>query len=816
MATVTMIDNVELDEFGKPKKKTAAPTLPAQDPNNSNATVALSQGAMSGDANWNTTTGNTDVLAKAQKDVLNQPGTSALQDATTQSAMNWVKNPMGDFDPAKTKQAALEKSNVDWANAFESTRQQYGNVSGSGLLQKNMLQNVLQHNVDQRAYESQLDTDNYNRYVDSLGKSIGTAQSVNQGNENIFSQRLGNLGTVRGMAEGERGQITGFQENVALTNLGYDHATQLAAQQNGFDLEKMNLAYGHDMAKMIANQDWQGAESALDREAAALAQSTDINAKNAFADKQNAFDMLKLEKTQDWQSAQNKIQQNFQLALQSNDINATAANIQKQLDLDKWKQENGQKFTAEQNALNRALETSLKTMDVQGQSELMNLKAKLDMGQLVASQDFAGIQAALDRAQQTAMQDKTGVLQKELVKLQGEIDTAKQESQNKFAESQRVATQGWQTGEAIRGEDAAKAAQYFEWQKKELAQKNDLEGQKALATLKNQFDLGIQTQGMAHDEKMLLLKSQYEEAKANKDVDRQKNILSFSYTQDIAKMTIADGFDKAKITMQGDIQKALQAGDFEHAEAMQKALFTQQSTENGKDRVIQEAQVALQAKGINLQEIEQQYGQLEKLVQAGTLDKSVLTDFVGKTLKGANVTMTPPDPLAAQKEADKEFAALQQEYLRTHPEYMNEVGGLKPEGRTAFNEFVNKSMYGEGTSGSEEAISQKANEALNDEQKYNALLNDPTVKEWVPQMGYDSGGFWGTDKRTFANAPSKGSIIKYGGKAYEVLTDPALNTKGNNVEWFNVKDLKEGTVKRVSINPDITGATKSPDFITGL
>ena len=484
--------------------------------------------------------------------------------------------------------------------------------------------------------------------------------------------------------------------------------------------------------------------------------------------------------------------------------------------MDKWKQENGQKFTAEQNVLNRALETSLKTMDIQGQSALMNLKASIDKGMLVADQDFKAVQAGLDRAQQNAMQDKTGTLQKELVKLQGEVDTARQESQNKFAESQRVATQSWQSGEAIRGEDAAKAAQYFDWEKKDLAQKNDLEGQKALATLKNQFDLGIQTQGMAHDGKMLMLKSQYDEAKANGDVNRQKDILGFSYTQDIAKMTVADGFDKAKITMQGDIQKALQAGDFEHAEAMQKALFTQQSTENGKDRVIQEAQLALQAKGINLQEIEQQYAQLEKLVQAGTLDKSVLTDFVGKTLKGTNVTLKPPDPLAAQKEADKEFAGLQQEYLRTHPEYMNEVGGLKPEGRTAFNEFVNKSMYGEGTSGSEEAVSQKAADALNDETKYNALLNDPTVKEWVPQMSYDTGGFFGADSRSFANAPSKGSIIKYGGKAYEVLTDPAMNTKGNDVQWFNVKDLKDGTVKRVSINPDIVGATKATDFITGL
>lgn len=821
----------ELDEFGNPKKKgavnsglgpniaMAAPsdgagpltaqkppsTLQTQDPNNPNANVGLSKEAMAGNANWNTnttvpanpnapadqnlsvsgtgpltaqnppstqdlnnqntiwdtTTGNTSVLEKAQRDVLNQPGTSALQDATTKQAMNWVNNPMGDFDPAKTKQAALEKSNADWANVFESQRQQYGNVSGSGLLQKNMLQNALQHNVDQQAYEGQLDTENYNRYVDSLGKSIGTAQSVNQGNENIFSQRLGNLGTVRGMAEGERNQTTGFQENVALTNLGFDHATQLAAQQHGFDLEKMNTQYGHDIAMLMANQDWQG--------------------------------------------AQNKMAQDFQMAMQSNDINAVSANIDKQIAFDKWRQENGQEFTAEQNAMNRALEMSLKTMDVQGQSDLMNLKAKLDMNQLVAAKDFDAVQAALDRAQQSAMLDKTGAQQKELVKLQAEVDKAKQEAQNKFADSQRIATQSWQTGEAVRGEDAAKAAQYFDWQQKNLAQANDLEGQKALATLKNSFDLNIKTQDMAHDEKMLYLKNQYDEAMAQNDLQRQKSILNFTYTQDIAKMALEQGYETAKITMQGDIQKALQQGDFAHAEAMQQALFAQQTKENAADRSIDQARVALEAKGLNMQQVEADYAKLESQVQAGLLNPSVLTDFVNKTLSTSGVVLTPPDPLAAQKEADKEFAGLQQEYARTHPGAIGPDGKMTPEALKDFNEFVNKTMYGEGTTGSEEATTQKGIDALNDPAAYQALLNDPTVKEWKPEMSYNSGGFWGVDSRSFVNAPSKGSLIKYGGTAYEVISDVAMETSGENAQFFTVKNLKDGTTHRISISGNSNG-----------
>jgi hypothetical protein len=63
---------------------------------------------------------------------------------------------MGDFDQQKYKQGRMEKSQSDWANAFEGLRQQYGNVSGSGLLQKDMLSNALAHNVDQAALESNI------------------------------------------------------------------------------------------------------------------------------------------------------------------------------------------------------------------------------------------------------------------------------------------------------------------------------------------------------------------------------------------------------------------------------------------------------------------------------------------------------------------------------------------------------------------------------------------------------------------------------------------------------------------------------------
>jgi hypothetical protein len=633
------------------------PTVPNQSTTNPSAVVALSDAAKSGAAA--TDAGNTAVLAKAQQDVLNQPATNALQDATTKASLDWVNKPMGDFDPAKNKQQRMETANADWAKAFEAQRQNYGNVSGSGLLQENMLQNALEHNVDQAALESNIDKENFDKYMAAMGQSIGTGNQTSQQNENIFSQRLQNLGTVRGMAEGERAQETGFKENVALTQLGFNNDVQKMAIENGYDLNKLNVVYGQDMAKMIATQDWTAGQAALDR-------------------------------------AQ-------QLAVQANDISA----------------------------------------------------------------------------------------QKDIAKLQ-----------QQFATNERIATQSWQTGERVSAQDAAKAAQYFDAQQKLLLQKNDLEGQKVLSTLKNSFDLNMQTNAMNHDEKMAYLDNQYKTAMANGDVARQKDILAFTYNQDIAKMTAEQGFDVAKITLQGNIDKALQAGDFAHAEAMQKALFTQQSAENAKDRTIEQAKVALQAKGVDLAAVEQQYNQLEALVKAGTVDKSVLTDFVAKTMGG--VTLKAPDPLEAQKEADKEFKALQVEYARTHPGSLDANDNLTPDALKGFNAFVNKSMYGEATTGTE-AASQKAEAAIADPAKYEELLSDPTVKEWKPEMSYDSGGFWGTDSRSFANAPSKGSLFKYNGVVYETLTDPVMETKGQNRQKFTVKDLKTGTVRTISINPSITG-----------
>lgn len=907
-----------------------AQTVPLQSPV-AGSTVALSKEALGGAAAQtpvqppNVTAGNTAILAKAQSDVLNQPAVTPLAAKTEQVTMDWLNKPQGEFDPNKYKQQRMEKAQSDWANAFEAQRQQYGNISGSGLLQQNMLQNALQHNVDQAALESNIDQENYQRYVDSLGKAIAAGQTGTQQSENVFSQRLANLGNVRAMAEGEASrqvakeesaldralkvsmQGTDIQGQKDITELqgkiqsgqqvdarefqaaqsALDRAQQLAVQRNDVQAQKditalkaqldqqaatiqrqfesgenaLNRAQQLTVLKedqigqralaelqgkiqsgqQLSERDFKASQSALDRAQQMAIQSNDIKAQKdvlnmqaeinrAAADAQRKFDSGQAElnrlqqmnvlakdqqgaqelarlqgmiaegqqlRAQDFQGLQASLERQQAVALQSNDIMAQRQLVEQKAAIDKAAADAQRAFESQENVLNRAQQLTVLKADQEGQRAIAELQNQFDTGKLLKSQDFQSAQAALDRAQQVALQSGDIQGQKDIAKMKSDLDAQMQKKQQEFQAAERVATQSWQTGEAIAERDAAKAAQYFDAEQKKLLQAGDIQGQKVLADMKFKMDMALQTQSMRQEEKMAKLNNDYLTAQKNGDVTRQKQILDFTYQQDMAKIAQEQGFEIAKTKLQSQIQAALQANDFAHAEAMQKALFVQQSAESAKDRQLQQASLDLQAKGIDLQEVERNYAMLEGQVKAGLIDKSVLTDYLGKITESAGVKLTPPDEFAATRKADEEFAALQREFARTHTGMADSSGKLTEAGQKAFNEFYNKSMYGESPATSEEAISQKAAEAVQSPEKYAELLKDETVKEWKPELSYDSRGLFKADQRYIKNAPPKGTIFKYGGKAYEVMSDKKMNTSGEDADEFTVRDLKDNTVKTV-------------------
>ncbi|MCW8966675.1 MAG: hypothetical protein OQK82_08335, partial [Candidatus Pacearchaeota archaeon] len=217
------------------KKKNTA--LPTQDANNPTTQLQLSSEALSNsDADY--LKSNNDVLQKAQTEVLNQSmEPSELQNIVTQKATEFAQNPMGDFDPEKAKQSQLDQFNYDWANAYEKAKQDFGDVSGSGLVQQDLLGSILQRNVDRQSLETSIDTENLNRYLTANQTAIGVGNEVNATNEQVFAQRVNNLAQVRAMAEGER-----------LQERGYDLNVQLMAMQQGFDMDMLDRQYGYEVA----------------------------------------------------------------------------------------------------------------------------------------------------------------------------------------------------------------------------------------------------------------------------------------------------------------------------------------------------------------------------------------------------------------------------------------------------------------------------------------------------------------------------------------------------------------------------------------
>lgn len=179
-----------------------AEQLPLQEPNNQQP-VRLTQAAMSGGAN-NQTQSQTQGTSN---------GYTPLQQKTTQATLDWLNNPTQGYNPQSYKQGRMDKAQSDWANTYEAQRQKYGRQSGSGLLQDQMLQNALAHNVEMGDFESNIDKENYDRQLDALARSLSTAQGVSASNENIFANRLNAIMNAQKAGAANVGDITNFMKS---------------------------------------------------------------------------------------------------------------------------------------------------------------------------------------------------------------------------------------------------------------------------------------------------------------------------------------------------------------------------------------------------------------------------------------------------------------------------------------------------------------------------------------------------------------------------------------------------------------------------
>jgi hypothetical protein len=426
-STTTDDDTVEYDENGDPIKKKAS-TVATQDASDSDSTVALSDEALSGGAatdtsktasdGTDTTQANTDVLAAAQNSVLDT-GTdeTELQKATDASTLNWVNNPEGDYDPDAYRQAQLDAANADYAKTFEALRQQYGNTSGSGLTQATMLSNALQHNTDMQSLESDINTENYNKYIDSLSKSIAAGESVSKNDADIYSEAIGNLSTVRSMDEGEREQDTAYTYSEDLAAQGFDYDTQLAAQQQGYDLETLSTTYGYDTAKMI------------------LQSNLDTESQTTLKELQAKIDSDTLMTTEDFTATQNELDRELELAKQKNDEDSTTALTELKAQLDQTAQDKQNEYETTLTQATQAWTTNerISTEDYEAQQNALQIAADAAAKDKdIAEQKYvADQQTALElqlKTQDMAQEEKMAYINAEIAEAKANNDTAREEA----------------------------------------------------------------------------------------------------------------------------------------------------------------------------------------------------------------------------------------------------------------------------------------------------------------------------------------------------------------------------------------------------
>jgi hypothetical protein len=543
-----------------------------------------------------------------------------------------LTNPLG-YDKNAYINNQLEQFDRNRSNAMSSFQQSNADTSNTGMnLEK-------AYNYAMEGAQGRSDLENTQRMEQATKEREAMLAAIGVGNETVQNQSaldeaaFNRLSTARGMAEGERSQTQGQANSIELQNLGYDQDVQKMALSNGYDLAKLDKEYGHDITMAAVNQ---------------------------------GYDLEKLDAT-------------F-----GHDV--TMAGINQGYDLEKMSVSFGNDMTKLVTASN---------LDTQSKTTLMELQDKIDTKQLLTTQDFTAIQNDLDRQLVVAKQTNDIQGQKDLMNLKGSIDQMAQARQLEFQDYERTATQKWQTGERMSTQDFDKATQYYDWAKKDAEQKNDIDAQKTIEGMREKTQLAMQTNEMGQEEKMTYLKAQLDEAKANNDVGRQETIIGFQTTQEIEKMYKAGEIDQANIKVKATVDEALAQNDWVRATATQNAAFVHDGLERAKDRVIEQARIDLQAKGVNIDALFKGY-------EAGTVSADSLLNLVKSAGKELGVSVSAPDPMATEKELTKEFKQNQIQYALSHPEFAKKdrdgnVVGLTDtaEAQNGFNEFVNNTLYGE-------------------------------------------------------------------------------------------------------------------------
>jgi len=683
-----------------------------------------------------------ELTQQVQQQILGRAESPLLQQIIAQ-AQGRLADPTLGVDLAAQTERQLSQFDVDLARRFEGVRRATPGLAAGGAREQVLAEEALTAAQERGRFGAELER----------GELAQTSQLAAQAQQ----QALAALGAERGITEaliegikiGDPLATRQLEEKLATLSIesqqflsGFDRETQLllADRSEATQSTLADINNKFQEGQLLTKLDFDGIENALDREAAEARQAGDIEG-------------------------------------------------QKQIELLR------DQFATQRQESDQAFQSRLAGFDRGTQELLTNLKAEIDEKSFVRQSDFTATQNQLQKDFEFALQTNDTDKALQIQQMQNDLAQTLQASQLEFRTSERIANNGWQTQERLSAEDFEKSTRYLENEFQVARDANNIESEERLTRLQSDLRLKEITQEMDENIRLTFIQDELQTARDNGDVGRQKDLIRFQTSQNIETIRVNQGFEAGQAELGRLHDVALQEGDLVGQRELTRMQHQFQADENLKDRELEHLRLEFQKVG-------QDFDQIFNAVDAGAIDPSAIGAFLQEQLpQELRDQIKPFDADAAMRESiDADYRAQLYQFAKSNPQFavQGTDGELTPEGEALFNDFVNRTLFGSATQpiGTQLALGDISDAEFRipkDDPRYLELLEQ--TSQWVNTFDRDPNGFWHPDVGRFKAPPAKGTLIENDGTVYRVSSDLAVETRGQDYEYFTALDLSTGTTK---------------------
>jgi hypothetical protein len=582
-----------------------------------------------------------------------------------------------DADIARKQQ--LERFDAQRAQALSGLGAQLGDVSHLGTT-IDKLSGVALEGARQRSdLERSMIIDEQERKRRSLLEAIGVGQ------QQAELERMGYGTGISALA-----QAVGAREPTAAREFQAEQAGgQMAFAERMADLDRQ-----HDVAMQAGDiagaKEIEGVRQRFAAEQQASQQAfqerikgMDIASQENLMKLQNQLDTGMLMHTQDFQAAQADLDRELQGALAAGDTQKAITLLQMQADYDSQSQQAAQDFAAAERIATQSWHTGERLSQQDYEQGIRYFDRETQMMSIRE-------QAAASLEQQLAgfgHDEKMTNLAAQLDEARATNDVGRQQV---LMDYQSVITQA----ATLQEQGFIQSQTEYDALVRQTMQDKEISTQKFLANQQNNLALHMQTQDMAHEEKILYIQDEIQRAAAEGDFARQKELMSFGAEIDFSRMAEEQGFEAAQADLNRKQQIALQQGDFENSQVLQKMNFQFQAYESAKDRALETARLEMAQTGQDMAAMESQFD----MIMAGQGEAAAM-DYLRGELSKSGITIAEPDPMDAYKALDEQHSLQLYQFAQTNPNYVtgNDADGLPvlgADGQAAFNQFFNTAVFG--------------------------------------------------------------------------------------------------------------------------